>query len=160
MIATLTNENEIKKALVEVKAIIERLSIEYYQKIPDNIKSYIEENKDKDYIWVYNEERELQEQNLSESTLAILAYINTEYLLNDEQKEFMNSLYEKNDKKLENELHENYNPEDIFKNKKQQEIEIEKNIEETNNSSYHMVEYKENIFSKLLKFIKGIFYRK
>ena len=156
MVATLTNENEIKKALVEVKAIIEKLSQKEYLKIPDNIKSYIEENKDKEYIWFYNEEKELQDQNLSEYTLPILAYINTDYLLNDEQKEYMNSLYEKNDKKLENELHEIYNPEDIFKNKKQQEFENE-NIEKNNSSSHQMVEYKENIFSKFLRFIKGIF---
>ena len=159
MIATITNENEVKKALVEVKAIIEKLSKEYYQKIPDNIKSYIEENKDNEYIWFYNEEKELQEQNLNEYTLAILAYINTEYLLNDEQKEFMNSLYEKNDKKIENELHEKYNPDDIFKKKKQQEIQSEI-IEENSNSTYQMVEYKENIFSKILRFIKSIFNKK
>ena len=159
MIATITNENEVKKALVEVKAIIERLSNEYYQKIPNNIKSYIEESKDKDYIWVYNEEKELQEQSLNEYTLAILAYINTEYLLNDEQKELMNSLYEKNDKKIENELREKYNPDEIFKKKEQQEIQSE-SIEENSNSTYQMVEYKENIFNKILNFIKGIFNRK
>ena len=159
MVTTLTNENEVKKALVEVEAILEYLSQEEYTKIPDSIKSYIEENKDKQYIWLYNEEKELQEQSLNEYTLAILAYINTEYLLNDEQKELMNSLYEKNDKKIENELREKYNPDEIFKKKEQQEIQSE-SIEENSNSTYQMVEYKENIFNKILNFIKGIFNRK
>lgn len=159
MVTTLTNENEIKKALVEVKGIIEKLSKKEYSKIPDNIKSYIENNKDNDYLWEYDEEKKLEEQTLNEYTLPILAYINTEFLLNSEQKEYMNNLYENNDKKIENELHEKYNPDDIFKNKKQQDIET-KNTEKTNNSTYQMVEYKENIFSRFLTFIKGIFNRK
>lgn len=114
MVFTITDKNEIKKSLVEVQSIMEKLSQEEYSKIPGSIKSYIKNNKDNDYVWKYDEEHTLEEQNLNKYTLPILAYINTEFLLNKEQKEFMNFVYDTNDRFLENKLKERYNSDSIF----------------------------------------------
>lgn len=114
---TITDKNEIKKALVEVKVIINKLSRENYLKIPDNIISYIEKNMDNDYVYEYDEKKELGEQTLNRYTLPILAYINMEFLLNKKQRVFMKNVYDENDKRLEKELHKKYNPNDIFKKK-------------------------------------------
>lgn len=157
MVTTLTNEYEIKKALVEVKEILEKLKPQEYVKIPDEIKLYIEQNKDDIYVWEYDEEKNLEEQKLNEYSLAILAYINTEYLLNDEQKKFMNSLYEKNDRKIEKDLNEKYNTDDVFKNKKEKVDEIYSEQVQENTTS--LVEYKENIFKKIINRIMAIFKR-
>lgn len=114
---TIIDKNKIKKSLVEVQTIIGKLSQEEYTKIPDNIKSYIETNKDGNYVWEYDEEKTLEEQTLNEYTLPILAYINMEFLLNEKQKEFMNFVYDINDKILENKLKERYNSNNIFNKK-------------------------------------------
>ena len=50
---TITDKNEIKKSLVEVQSIIGKLSQEEYTKIPDNIKLYIETNKDGNYVTIF-----------------------------------------------------------------------------------------------------------
>ena len=117
MIYTITDKNEIKKSLVEVQEILGKLDNEEYAKIPNDIKSYIKNNQDNSYVWEYDEERTLEQQKLNQYTLPILAYINTEFLLNDEQKEFMNFVYEVNDRKKEKELNEKYDSNNIFKKK-------------------------------------------
>ena len=47
----------------------------------------------------YDYDKSLENQNLSEYTIEILAYINNEYLLDDEQKKLMEEIFELNDKK-------------------------------------------------------------
>lgn len=146
------DEINVKKALVEVEKILERLSEYEYKKIPEDIKLYIQENKDSEYVWNYDEKKSLEEQNLNECTLPMLAYINTEFLLNDEQKEYMQNIYAENDKKFEQELREKYNPEDIFKNRHKEAIEETKEQENVTT----MVEYKESILTKFVNYIKRI----
>lgn len=143
----------VKKALVEVEKILGKLNKEDYDKIPENIKTYIQDNKDNEYMWSYDEEKNLEEQNLNECTLPIIAYINTEFLLNDEQKEFMKKVYEENDYKLKQELHEKYSTDDIFKNRHKEVVEETKEKENVTS----MVEYKESIFTKFVNFIKRLF---
>lgn len=36
----------------------------------------IEKNKDIEYVWNYNETKDLKDQNVSKDTIAILSYIN------------------------------------------------------------------------------------
>ena len=48
---------------------------------------YIKQNKDNDYTFSYNDEEHLMNQSLNIDTVAILTYINTEYLLNKKQKQ-------------------------------------------------------------------------
>ena len=92
---------DYSKRLVEVDEILNYLSKEDYNRIPEQIKKIIRENKSKEYIWKYDENKKLKEQNVSSDTIAILSYLNTEYLLNEEQQAFVKSLHMKNN--------ENYN---------------------------------------------------
>ena len=78
-----------KKRLVEVDEVLEHLSEENLSKIPLEIRQAIKENKDKNYVWKYDETKELKDQGLSKDTIAILAYLNSEYLLNEEQKKII-----------------------------------------------------------------------
>ena len=43
-----------------------------------------------------DETKPLKDQNVSRDTIAFLAYLNMEYLLNDEQKELMQQIHEFN----------------------------------------------------------------
>ena len=75
-----------KKRLAEVDEVLQHLSEENLSKIPLEIRQLIHENKDKNYVWKYDETKELKDQGLSKDTIAILAYLNSEYLLTEEQK--------------------------------------------------------------------------
>jgi len=89
---------DFAKRLVEVEEVLKYLSEEDRGKIPNSVFEYIEKNKDKYYKWEIDKSKSLAEQELSEDTFAILAYISMEYLFNDEQKKLMKQFYELNDK--------------------------------------------------------------
>jgi len=156
MVETVTDKINLNRALVEVQEVLVRLSRENYNKIPDDIKLYIEENKDNSYNWEYDDSKRLQEQGLSEYALAILAHINTEYLLNEEQKEYMEQLYVDNDIEEEAVAREKYDPNDIFKKPNQEHFK-ETTREENSNQQVKMVEYKESIFKKIINWVKSFF---
>lgn len=106
---------EYKKCLVQLDEVLSYLSEEDLNKIPNEIRDSIKEQKDSEYIWEYDEDKNLSEQNLDRNTVAMLSYLNMEYLLNDKQKEYMQKLHEFNERKLEQQKQEKYNPNDIFK---------------------------------------------
>lgn len=145
---------DINKRLAEVDVILNYLSQENYQKIPKEIIQAIKENMDKNYIWEYDKSKELEDQDVSRDTIAFLSYINTEYLLDEKQKEYMEKLYESNERKLEEEKAKQYSVDDIFKRKLIEKEQIP-NTEETQENA--LVVYKENFFKKIFTKIKKIF---
>jgi len=97
---------EYAKRLSEVDVIIKLLPEEDYNKIPKDLIKMIDDNKDNDYLWEYDERKKLHEQGLNRNTIAILSYINMNYLLNEEQKKCLEEIHENNQrratKRLEN----------------------------------------------------------
>ena len=87
--------NEINKRLVEVEYILKKIDDKYIKKIPQEIWDYIDNNKGEDYIFNFDESKELIDQQLNIDTIAILTYINMEYLLDEEQKKEMEDLLKK-----------------------------------------------------------------
>ena len=88
-----------KKYLVEVDEVLNRLSKEELIKIPEELRNVIKDKKDKNYLWNYDDTKELSDQNLSRDAIAMLSYLNMEYLLNEEQKLLMTELHKVNEKK-------------------------------------------------------------
>lgn len=88
---------ELAKRLVEVEEILKYLTKEEKNKIPNNVFEFIQKNKDKEYKWEIDKSKALVEQEVSEDTFAILAYISMEYLFNAEQKKLMKQFYDLND---------------------------------------------------------------
>ena len=140
---------DLAKRLVEVDEVLKYLSIENLKKIPDDIKKIIREYKDNEYTWVYDENKELKDQNLPRDTIAILSYLNMEYLLNEEQREFMDKIHRLNEQKCEEKKRLKYNQDDLFKRE-----EIEPRIVEENQE---IVVYKESFFSKIIRKIRAVF---
>lgn len=144
---------DYNKRLVEVDEILNYLSEEDLLKIPEEVRNTIKENKDKEYVWKYDVSKELKEQNLSRDTIILLSYLNMEYLLNEEQKKYMQQLHELNEKKLEELKTEKYSVDDLFKKKKKEETQITEKVEEKS-----LIECKEeNIFTKVINKIKNFF---
>lgn len=89
---------ELSKSLVEVEEVLKYLVEDEKRKIPKEVFDFINKNKDSTYEWKIDKSKKLQDQNLSDETVAILAYINMKYLLNTKQKELMEQFYELYDK--------------------------------------------------------------
>ncbi len=145
---------EFNKRLVEVDEILSYLSIEDLLKIPEEIRQLIKSNKAKDYVWRFDETKELKDQKLNRDTIAFLSYLNMEYLLNEEQKQLMQQIHQFNENKLEEEKKKQYNLHYLF-NAKQNAIEDRLHIPQN-----ELVVYKKNIFSKILNKIKSFFLNK
>lgn len=139
---------EDKKCLVELDEILSYLSEEDLNKIPFEIRQAITEEKDKLYQWKYDENKELNEQNINRKTVALLSYLNMEYLLDEEQRLLIEELHKLNENKEEEQKRKVYNSEMLFKK------EFERSnpeIKEKNNNE--IIEYKESFFTKFKNFI-------
>lgn len=142
---------DVAKRLVEVDEVLKYLKVDELKKIPEEIRQMIKVNKDKDYVWEYDENKKLKNQNLSRDTFAFLSYLNMEYLLNEEQKKLMNQIHMENERKEEEIKSEKYKTDDLFK----------KNTNKIETKSYQndleIVEYKETIFRRVINKIKKFF---
>lgn len=90
---------DYKKCLVELDEVLEHLVEDELEKIPIEIRKAIKQEKDKQYVWKYDESKTLNEQNLNRKTIILLSYLNMQYLLNDKQKKIMEELHEFNERK-------------------------------------------------------------
>lgn len=105
---------EVSKRLVEVEFILKLLNEENLRKIPNELWNYIVEYKDKDYKFDYDNSKTLNENNLHIDTISMLTYINTEYLLEEQQKSEILDLIKQDQKIAEENKRKKYNP-DVFK---------------------------------------------
>ena len=140
---------EYDKCLVELDEIFKYLNDDDKKNIPYEIRKAIHEKKDKNYNWTYDESKKLNEQNINRKTIAMLSYLNMEYLLNDEQKKLMEELHKFNEKKIEKEKSEKYNSDSIFKNIKKYEKKEEVTLIESGRKKWY-----EKIFSFIKKILK------
>lgn len=144
-------------AYAEVDEILNLLEDEYANKIPEKVRNFFKEEKMQDYQPEINVEIPLTEQNLKRETMVILAILNLNYWCESEgeKEEFRKELAE--NEKERKELEEKYNPDNLFKNKKYNNIE---NTEETT-ENVSLVEYKKpSLLKKILEKITGFFKRK
>lgn len=146
--------NELK----EVYVILNTLNKEDYNKIPSITIQAIEENMNNDYKYELDQNKELQENSMMEGTKEILFNIFRDYLATDEQREKIKKIQMEDRMKLEKEKQKLYNN-DIYISKSR-ELKNVKNINEKLNQNAQIIEYKENIFIKIVKYIKNIFRRK
>lgn len=152
---------DYKRRLVEVDEILNHLSREDLLKIPEDVRDIIKNNKDKNYVWEYDEKKHLRDQDLNDDTIAILSYLNTEYILNEEQKNLMKQIYAFNEKKTMKEMRK-LNEKKISDRKlekydvaKSQLIKDEiKEMKEADKQG--ITKYKGNFFVKMINKIKKL----
>ena len=140
---------DVNKRLVEVETILEKLDTTYKNKIPKELWEFIRQNKDTDYSFYYDENNSLINQKLNTDTVALLTYINMEYLLNENQKKDIKQILTNDEAISEQKKKELYDPDDLFKTKAKKSGKIE--------DSVAMVEYKKSIFIKIKNWFKRTF---
>ena len=158
---------EYSKCLVQVDEILNYLNPEELKKIPENVRKTIKDDKDKNYEWKYDEGKKLEEQNLNRKSIAILSYLNMEYLLNDEQRKLMGQIHRVNEQKQEEEKRKQYNPENIFENKSNikedktvQVASNESTSKESKESKNLAMTKKDRWYNKIKLYIKSLFSKK
>lgn len=142
-------EDNYPKAYKEVIEILNYVPRESVDKIPQTMIDTFKAKMDNDYDFKIDINKNFEEQNLLEETKAIFANIFRDYWATPYQKERI-ELKEKIDREnIEQEKRKQYNPDDIFKNRKNTNQEYQ---EAKNN----LIIYKENKFKKLLNKIMKI----
>lgn len=152
---TEVKNNNYKKALVEVEAVLSCLNYMDYKKIPQNIIETIKVNKDENYIFEYDENLDYKDWNLMLETKAILYNLFKQYLATNEQKEYykQKELIERN--RIEKEKKQKYNVDNLFKVKS-----LKENQQEEVKENSELIKYKEPILKRIINKIKAIFGKK
>lgn len=143
---------DYNKRLAEVDEILNYLSEDELLKIPEDVRKSIKDNKDKEYIWKYDETKSLKDQEVNRDTIAFLSYLNMEYLLDQEQKKLMEEMHKLNEEKREEEKKSKYDSNDLFKNKRNKEVKQEESLIE-----YKQEKFLAKIINKIKVFFKGKF---
>ena len=144
--------NNRKNAYTEVYTILQDLNEEEYNKIPPEVVEAIKANRNEEYEYELDAELELKDQPMLAETKAILFNMFRDYLATPEQKAKIIRMQNEARQKNELKKQQMYNI-DVFANR-QKEDKVQTNIEKT-----QIVEYKENIFKRILNKIKRFFSR-
>lgn len=143
------------KTYSEIYEILNILGIEFIKRIPKKMYNLFDLERDKKYKPnLFKEDGMFDETKISKETIALFAVLNVKYFMNDEEQknEFYRILNE-NEKKYQEELREKYNPDDLFKNKIQQQS-IKEN---TNVNEVAIIERKESLLKRVFNKIKRFF---
>ena len=140
--------NTYSLSYVEVLEILKHIPKEDYEKIPKEKIEFYENNKDKNYVYIYNSVNP----KTSRKTDAILINLYKNYIAKEDEKKIINQILKLNEMKDEQEKQKNFNTDNIFNNKN-------KHVENKNNNEeiLAIVEYKETMFKKIINKIKKIF---
>lgn len=140
-------------AYTEVYIILQELNEEEYNKIPPEVINAIEENRNEDYEYELDDELELKEQPMLPETKAILFNLFRDYLATPEQKTKIVRMQNEARQKNELKKQQMYNT-DVFANRQREKTQynIQKEKEVTG-----IVQYKENIFTRIWNKIKSFF---
>ncbi len=144
--------NNRKNAYTEVYTILQELNEEEYNKIPPEVIETIEANRDEDYEYELDDEVELKEQPMLPETKAILFNLFRDYLANPEQKTKIIRMQNEARQKNELKKQQMYNR-DVFTNRQKEDTV------QQNNETMQIVEYKENLFKRIINKIKKFFIR-
>ena len=141
-------------AYKEVYVILNYLEEELVCKIPQDFINMIKNRMNKDYEFVYNEEKDFEEQEILQETKVVFAYIFLNYWGTKEQNDKILKKFDEDIRK-EEQGKTQYNPDEIFKKKKE-------NIEESvDNKEKQIVEHKEEtLLKRILNKILKIFRKK
>lgn len=141
-------KREYQEAFVEVDEIIKIMPIDLSSKIPARFRQVIADNKAKDYNIKIQEP--LEQQTLKKETIVILGLIYRDFLCSPEEREILQLKDAEELKRIEQEMQEQYDINNVFKKRK--------NREKYEEYPTDLVVYKESGFiKKFFNLIKGIF---
>ena len=145
---------EYANAYSEVLEILKYISKEDYEKIPNSKIELFETNHNKEYIFKYNPNKTLDEQNVSKTAKAIIAILFRDYWATEIQKEKIITKQNYDRKQLEEKKKERYNSDNLFKNN-EKKINLDGIKQEQKLALIEINKIK--WYKKVWKFITGFF---
>ena len=147
-------------AMAETLHYLKGISQDDINKIPDNFITFLKNNALQNYECKFDYTRPLKELNLKNETRGLIAMICLNYWCETEgQKNSFIEHLNKNEKKYQEELREEYNIDDIFK-KKEFIPKVEKTTENIDKNKLPVQAKRENIFKRVFTRIMKIFHIK
>ena len=140
---------ETRQAYSEVNAFLQLIDSNMSNKIPKKLKNFFKREMDKKYQPVLKKNIPLKEQNLRRKTIAIISSLYLQYWCTDmSKKEELLKTYKNDEIKYQEQLREKYNPDMLFKNKRNYD---NNNNEKAENNTQMIVIDKDNIFTRFIK---------
>lgn len=147
-------------AMAETLHYLKGISQDDINKIPDKFITFLKSNASQNYECKFDYTRPLKELNLKNETRGLIAMICLNYWCEtEEQKNSFIEHLNKNEKKYQEELREEYNIDDIFK-KKEFIPKVEKTTENIDKNKLPVQAKRENIFKRVFTRIMKIFHIK
>ena len=146
-----------KEIYSEVYQILNLLGNDYIDKLPTSLINMLREKREVNYNPEYTDDIPLNEQNIKKETMSIIALLYLNYWCEDEDEKLeVKQILKSNEDNYQLELRERYNPDNIFKNYKQESKKVEANIDDETS----MIPYKKSIFRKIINKLKSAFHIK
>ena len=143
-------ERAYEEAFAEVDEILKIMPIDLLSKIPVQFRQVISENKAQNYKVDIQEP--LDEEKLKEETVVILGLIYRDFLASPEEREQLQAQDAEELLRIEEEMQQQYNMENIFKKRKSGKAS------QNDELSTDLILYEEQGFlKKLFNLIKGLF---
>lgn len=149
-------DNVYRQAFAEVLEVIKNSNQRILEKIPEKFITFLNENKDNNYIVKIDFTDANWDDSIKQETQAILALIYRDYIVSQEERTRLLAEEKQEQIRIENELREKYNPDNLFKKHSEDKNVTENDIQ----SEVAIVEYKESIFKRFINKIKDIFHIK
>lgn len=148
-------------AYTEVLDILKYISKEDYEKIPKSKIKVFEENSNKNYSFTYDENKTLDEQNVSEIAKAIIAILFRDYWATKEQRYVIikkqQEIKEKKQKELMAKFEQNKNISEKDLKKVNVASDLDLDIDyELLGTNMQLYKKEEGFFEKLVNKIKGL----
>lgn len=140
--------NNLNQAMYEVNIILNNTDKSLVQLIPEKVLNFIKENAQKQKEFIYDKNKRLKDQEISNITRGVIALIYRDYFCTEEQRKRYNDYYKKLKEQLEPEKRDLYNVEKMFKKNSQTKSE-----EITDLKPYK----KETIWTKLKNIFLNLF---
>lgn len=157
----MTITKEYQNAFTEVSTILSYIDEVEFNKIPKNVISVIEQNKNRDYEYEMNEEIDIFSQPMLPETKAILYNFFRDYWATPEQKQKIIKMQREERYKVEKNKRKDYVYEGFFKRNENSYNNIVKN---DLNNNYNIISMqvikKDNFIVKLFNKIKELFRKK
>ena len=147
------------EAAVEVLDILDNTNKSDVEKIPQSFIKFLVEIAPLDYKVNLDHSKPIEEMELKEKTKELLGYIYINWWSSEKEKEEYKQKIRKIEQEKQEKIREKYNPNNMFENRRENK-HIADMQEENLTQTFQMVEYRESIFTKIIKKIKKLFNRR
>lgn len=140
-------DNVYSQAFTEVLEVLKNSEKSIISKIPANFIDFLNKYKDKNYMVEIDFSDENWDDKVKKETQALLALIYRDYIVSQKDRERLLIEEREEQKRIENEIREKYNLDNLFKER----------VDNNTNNNVEIVKYKESILKKFINKLKRIF---